>query len=199
MNAVQVRRFGVGLALASLCFGGLLGCGVDPAAEPLPATSVPHAVALVQLTISQGTKMHVTLSTPVGSEKSLVGDVLAARTTSVIEVGGRVAIPTGSIIRGRVTEVIPVTQGMNHSEKGGSVVLVFDKVTTPGGETERLAASLTGLASPTGKTAGIIGGSAAGGIGTVIVAGSKGKELNLPAGSDLILTIDRPLKTADRT
>jgi hypothetical protein len=154
---------------------------------------------MVPLTIPQGTTMHVTLSTPVGSEKSLVGDALAARTTGAIEVGGRIAIPAGSIIRGRVTEVIPVTQGMNHSEKGGSVVLIFDTVTTPGGDTEMLAASLTSLVSSAGKTAGIIGGSATGGIGTAIVAGSKGKELNLPRGSDLILTLDRPLKTADRT
>jgi hypothetical protein len=154
---------------------------------------------MVQLTIPQGTKVHVVLSTPVGSERSLVGDAVTATTTGAIEVGGRIAIPTGSIIRGRVTEVIPVTTGMKLSEKGGSVVLTFGKIKTPGGDTVMLTATLTGLAGSGGKTAGIIGGSAAGGIGTAIVAGTKGQELKLPAGSDLILTIDRPLKMADRT
>ena len=222
MNGIHVRHIGLGLALASLCFGGLLGCGAAPSAQPPPPTSAPRAVAKVQLTIPEGTQVHVTLSTAVGSETSQVGDALTATTTGAIEVGGRTAIPAGSIIRGRVAEVMPGTKGMHISEKGGSVVLAFDKVTTPGGDSERLAASLTSLASSTGKTAGIIGGSAAGGallgkilgghtkdaaigavvgggIGTAIVAGTKGKELKIPAGTDLILTLDQPLKMAEST
>jgi hypothetical protein len=197
MNAVRVREIGLGFALAGLCFAGLLGCGTEPSAQPLAPTA-PHAVAMVELTIAQGTQVHVTLSTPVRSERSMAGDAIAATTTGAIEVGGRIAIPTGSIIRGRVTEVISGT-GMRSSEKGGSVVLTFDRVTTPGGHIEKLAASLTGLPGSDGKTAGIIGGSGAGGIGTTIVAGSRGKELRIPAGTELILTLDQPLTTIDKT
>ena len=154
---------------------------------------------MVQLTIPQGTQVHVTLSTPVRSERSMAGDALAATTTVAIEVGGRIAIPAGSIIRGRVKEVIPGTKGTSTSEKGGSVVVSFDRITTPGGDTEKLAVSLTSLPGSDGKPAGIIGGSAAGGIGTTIGAGTKGEVLNLPAGSVLILTLDHPLTMAYKT
>jgi len=222
MNPIQVRRVGISIALTSLFIGGLLGCAADPLAQQQTPTksSAPH-VTMARLTIPQGTEVHVTLSTPVGSETSQVGDSLTATTTENIEIGGKIAIPSGSIIRGHVAEVTPGTKGMHISEKGGSVVLTFNNVTTPAGDSEPLAASLTSMASSTGKTAGIIGGSAAGGallgkilggdskdaaigavvgggIGTAIVAGTKGKELKIPAGTDLILTLSQSLKMVDR-
>lgn len=221
MNPVHVRRIGTGVALTSLFFGGLLGCAGQPTAETLVETSAPRAVQTARLTVPQGTEVHVTLSTAVGSETSQVGDALTATTTNAVMVGGRTAIPAGSIIRGRVSDVVQGTKGLDISEKGGSVVLSFEKVTTPRGDSEPLSASLTRMASSTGKTAGIIGGSAAGGailgkilggstkdaaigavvgggIGTGIAAGTKGKELKIPAGTDLVLTLDEPLKIADR-
>jgi hypothetical protein len=224
MNCIQARRVGISIALTSLFVGGLLGCAAEPLAQQQTPTKSASAgtVAQARLTIPEGTEVHVTLSTPVGSETSKVGEALTATTTENIEIGGRIAIPSGSIIRGHVAEVTPGTTGMHISEKGGSVVLAFNKVTTPAGDSEPLAASLTSMASSTGKTAGIIGGSAAGGallgkilghdtkdaaigavvgggIGTAIVAGTKGKELKIPAGTDLILTLSQPLKMADRT
>lgn len=221
MNPIQVRRVGLTIVLTGLFTGGLLGCAADPVAQQLAPPKPSGAVALARLTVPQGTEVHVTLSTDVGSETSQVGDSLTATTTENIEIAGKIAIPAGSIIRGRVSEVTPGTKGMHISEKGGSVVLTFDKVTTPGGDSETLAASLTSMASSTGKTAGIIGGSAAGGallgkilgggskdaavgavvgggIGTAIVAGTKGKELKIPAGTDLILTLSQSLKMIDR-
>jgi len=222
MNNSQARRVGISIALTSLFLGGLLGCSAAPLAEQQTPTKSAGPVARARLTIPEGTEVHVTLSTPVGSETSQVGEALTATTTENIEIGGRIAIPSGSIIRGHVAEVTPGSKGMHISEKGGSVVLAFNKVTTPAGDSEPLAASLTSMASSTGKTAGIIGGSAAGGallgkilghdtkdaaigavvgggIGTAIVAGTKGKELKIPAGTDLILTLSQPLKMADRT
>jgi len=221
MNPIHVRRNGIGLVMGTLLFGGLSACAAQPSVQQPSQPDSPRAVAVVRLTVPQGTEVHVTLSTPVGSETSQVGDSLTATTTDAVVVGDRIAIPAGSIIRGRVTEVVPGTKGLNISEKGGAVVLSFDKVTTPRGDSEPMSASLTTMASSTGKTAGIIGGSAAGGavlgkilggstkdaalgavlgggIGTGIAAGTKGKELKIPAGTDLTLTLDQPLKIADR-
>lgn len=226
MNLVNVRRVGTGVALASLCLGGLLGCAAEPEAkpgtEPVTQAESPRPVQASHVTVPQGTLMHVTLSTSVGSETSQVGDALTATTTEGIVVGNRVAIPAGSTIRGEVTQVLPGTKGLHVSEKGGAVVLSFDRVTTPRGDSEPMNASLTSMAKSGGKTAGIIAGSAAGGallgkilggdtkdaaigavvgggIGTAIAAGTKGKELKIPAGTDLILTLDEPLKIADRS
>ena len=132
------------------------------------------------------------------------------------------AIPAGSTIQGHVTGVDPATKGLKISEKGGSVELAFTKVTTPVGDSAAMSSSLTSLASSKGKTAGIIGGSAAGGallgkiigghtkdaaigavvgggIGTGIAAGTKGKEVSIPAGSALAITLDQPLTIAQRS
>ena len=164
----------------------------------------------------------MTLSTAVGSETSHVGDTLTATTTSPVFVGDRLAIPTGSTIRGRVTDVVAGTKGLKVSEKGGAVGLSFDRVTTPEGHSTSMSASLASIASSTGKTAGIIGGSAAGGallgkilggstkdaaigavvgggIGTGIAAGTKGKELKISAGTPLALVLDQALTMTDRS
>jgi hypothetical protein len=176
----------------------------------------------VRLTVPGGTKLHMTLSSPVGSATSNPGDRVVGTTTSAIIVGDRVAIPAGSTIQGHVTAVDPATKGLKISDKGGSIALAFTKVTTPVGDSASMSSSLTSLASSKGKTAGIIGGSVAGGailgkiigghskdaaigavvgggIGTGIAAGTKGKEVVIPAGTDVAITLDQPLTIAQRS
>ena len=185
-------------------------------------SSGSRAPAVVRVTVAGGTEIHMTLATDIGSETSQVGDSLRGTTTTPILAGGRVAIPEGSTIYGHVTGVDPASKGLKISEKGGAVALSFNKVTTPQGYSTPISASLVKVASSTGKTAGIIGGSAAGGallgkilggstkdaavgavvgggIGTGIAAGTKGKKLVIPAGSDLVITLDQPLTIADRS
>lgn len=229
MTSLYTGRNRIGLLMATLLVAGLSACGPQqPASQddegaasaerPAPAP----APEVVRVTVPQGTEVYVTLSTPVGSETSQVGDSLTATTTAPVVVGDRVAIPMGSTIHGRVTEVLPGTKGLDISEKGGAVVLSFDEVTTPQGYSTPISASITSIAKSKGKTAGIIGGSAAGGallgkilggssedaavgavvgggIGTAIAAGTKGKELKIPAGTDLTMILDQALTITDRS
>jgi len=176
----------------------------------------------VSLTVPDGTQLHIVLSSAIGSATSMLGDRVVGTTTSAVLVGDRVAIPAGSTIQGRVTAVDPATKGLKISEKGGSLELAFTKVTTPVGDSATMSSSLTNLASSNGKTAAIIGGSTAGGailgkiigghtkdaaigavvgggIGTGIAAGTKGKEVVLPAGSALAITLDQPLTIVQRS
>ncbi len=213
----------MGLVLAVLLAAGLSACTSQessPEATDNPqktsASTAPRAPETVQVTVPRGTELSVTLSTTVGSATSHVGDSVSATTMTPIVVGDRVAIPTGSTIHGQVTGVGPATKGLDISEKGGVIVLAFDKVTTPGGQSAALSASLADFAKSAKKTAGIIGGSAAGGallgkilggdtkdaalgavlgggIGTGIAAGTKGKELKIPAGTEFLLTLDEEL------
>ena len=164
----------------------------------------------------------MTLSSPVGSATSHVGDSVTGTMTSAIVVGDDVAIPVGSTIFGRVTAVDPATKGLKVSEKGGGLVLSFTKVTTPAGYSSPMSGTLTRDASSHGKTAGIIGGSAAGGaalgkilggdtkdaaigavvgsgIGTGIAAGTKGKEVAIPAGTAVAVTLNQPLTIVPRS
>lgn len=182
----------------------------------------PRETEAVRVTVPEGTAVHVTLSSELSSATSVVGDTLTATTTEAVVVGSRVAIPEGSTIHGRVTGVSAGTKGLDVSEKGGVVAITFDEVTTPRGDSTAMSASLSSIAKSGKKTAGIIGGSAAGGavlgkilggstkdaavgavvgggIGTGIAAGTKGKELVIPAGTHLEITLDRPLTIADRT
>jgi hypothetical protein len=228
MSFQSYSRDRIGLLMASFLVAGLFACAQEPSSQeldPLPtasrSSSQPSAQA-VRVTVAQGTDIHVTLSTDVGSATSQVGDALRATTTAPVLAGGRVAIPEGSTIYGRVTEVAPAKKGLKISEKGGAVALSFGKVTTPQGYSTPMSASLVSVARSTGKTAGIIGGSAAGGallgkilggstkdaavgavlgggIGTGIAAGTRGKELVLPAGTNLVITLDHSLTIADRT
>jgi len=229
MNFQSVSRNRIGLLMATVLAGGLFACAqqplsqeTDPQSTTSRFSSQPSAPAVVRVSVAGGTQIHVILSTDVGSATSQVGDTLRATTTTAVLAGGRVAIPEGSTIYGRVTEVVPATKGLKISEKGGAVALSFSKVTTPQGYSTPLSASLVSVAKSSGKTAGIIGGSAAGGallgkilggstkdaavgavlgagIGTGIAAGTKGTELVIPAGTHLILTLDQSLTIADRS
>lgn len=188
----------------------------EPRREP---RSEPRSV---RVTVPAGTEVHLTLSSSVGSATSHVGDSVTGTTTDALVVGDRVAIPAGSTIHGRVTGVDPATKGLKVAEKGGGIVLSFTKVTTPGGDSAPMVGSLTSVAKSKGKTAGIIGGSAAGGailgkilggeskdaaigavvgggIGTGIAAGTKGKEVVIPSGTALAITLDEPFTISQRS
>ncbi|HEV8337158.1 MAG TPA: hypothetical protein VGR67_12135 [Candidatus Polarisedimenticolia bacterium] len=219
----------IGLLMAIFLVAGLLACAQAPSSQEAgvqQAYSAPssgsRARDVVRVTVPQGTEIHVTLSRDIGSATSQTGDALSATTTTPVLAGGRIAIPEGSTIYGRVTDVAPAKKGLKISEKGGAMALSFNKVRTPQGYSTPLSASLVSVASSTGKTAGIIGGSAAGGallgkilggstkdaavgavlgggIGTGIAAGTKGKELVIPAGTHLVITLDESLTIADRS
>jgi len=229
MRFQSCTRNRIGLLVATFLVAGLFACAHSPTSTEVDArqassgsSSRSSAPAVVRVTVAQGTQVHVTLSTTIDSETSQAGDSLSATTTTPVLAGGRVAIPEGSIIHGQVTDVVPATKGLKISEKGGAVALSFSKVTTPQGYSTPISASLVRIASSTGKTAGIIGGSAAGGaligkilggstkdaavgavlgggIGTGIAAGTKGKKLLIPAGTELLITLDQPLTIADRS
>jgi hypothetical protein len=172
---------------------------------------------LLRLSVPQGTEIHLTLADKVSSATSQAGDTFTGRTTDPVVVGDRVAIPVGSTIRGQVTNVLPAKKGLK--EKGGVITLSFDKVETPAGFSAPMSATVSSVGKSAKKTAGIIGGSAAGGallgkvlggstkdaalgavvggaIGTGIAAGTRGQEVEIPAGSHLAVTLDQPLTIA---
>mgnify|MGYP003579596840 CR=1 FL=1 len=184
---------------------------------PAPAPSQKPNAQPARLRVAQGTEIHIALSEGVGSGTSQVGDTFTARTTEPVVVGDRVAIPAGSTIRGQVSAVTPAKKGL--SDKGGMLTLSFDKVETPSGFSAPMSGTISSLAKSGKKTAGIIGGSAAGGailgkvlggstkdaavgavvggaIGTGIAAGTKGKEVEIPAGAHLSVTLNQALTIA---
>jgi tRNA A-37 threonylcarbamoyl transferase component Bud32 len=180
-----------------------------------PVVSVPRIPRSVRVTVASGTEIRLTLDAAVGSSSSHVGDSFTAMITEPVVAGDRVALPVGSTIRGRVSAAIPAKKGLG--DKAGSLTLSFDKVVTPDGFGAPMSAAMTSVGKTSGKkTAGAIGGSAAGGallgkvlgksrkdaavgavvgaaIGTGIAAGTRGEDVELPAGSPLTIKLDQPL------
>jgi hypothetical protein len=217
VRAVKIFSGCLVFALAAAC------TQQAPTEAPVSATEAktpeqapkPRAPQTVRVTVPQGTEIRMTLNAPVSSSSSQTGDTFTARTTDPVVVGNRVAIPAGSTIHGQVGDVVPAKKGLK--EKEGSISLSFDKVVTPTGYSAPMSAGIASVApKSTKKTAGIIGGSAAGGallgkvlggstkdaaigavvggaIGTGIAAGTRGKDVDIPAGSSITITLDQPL------
>lgn len=140
----------------------------EPAVAPRPE---PRRVPM---TIPAGTRLEVEILDTVSSEISQVGDPIAGRIAVPVTVDGRTAIPSGSRVEGRVTEVVP-------SRKiGGTARLGFTLDRLILGNGERVALDTAFVEEGKGqakKDAATIGGAAAGGaiLGRVIKKGDKTK------------------------
>ncbi len=183
--------------------------------EVEPVVGPPQIPRSIQLTVPAGAEIHLALDVPVGSSASRPGDPFTAKITDPVVTGDRVALPAGSVVHGHVSDTVPARKGLR--QKGGSLALSFDKVVTPYGAGAPMSAALTSIApKSTRRTAGAIGGGAAGGallgrllgkgtkdaavgaliggaIGTGIAAGTRGEDVEFPAGSPLTIKLDRAL------
>jgi hypothetical protein len=184
--------------------------GSETTRKPAPAP-VPETVAV---TVAEATQLKVKIEDPLNSATNQPGDHFKATLVDPVLAGDRVALAAGSVIEGTVTDVIPAKKGIK--ESGGSLTLSFDRITTAGGVSAEMNASISRVAKSTKKKAGTIAGGAAGGallgkilgkdtkdaaigavvggaIGTGIAAGTKGTEMKIDAGTEMIISLQRPL------
>ena len=186
----------------------------EPTAKSEPAPA-PKPEPVVK-TVAAGTDLDVELLDGASSKTSQPGNAVRARVTKAIVLDGLTVVPEGTIIHGTVTEAIPL------KKIGGaaSLGLRFDMLELPGGARSAIAAGLHEQGkSETGKDAGTIAGATAGGAllgrlfskngnktkgtligaavgaaaGTGAAAATKGKEVELPAGTPLTLHLEQPL------
>lgn len=181
-----------------------------PAAEPVPVSepTTPAAPAPVRPTpppappivVQAGTTFELTLENALSSRTSSVGDRVVARIESATDDDGEVVLPGGSYLEGRV-------EGARESGrvKGkAGVDVAFDQIVVRGqrygiatsslhfeadDSHKRDAAIVAGSAAAgailskitggSGKKGAVIGGAAGGGA----VLATKGKEIELPAGT----------------
>lgn len=183
----------------------------DPALDPAPRTgeaSAPAPRPVVMLTVPDGTPISLALTAPLSSQSTQPGDAVEAELTEAIEVGGRVALPVGTRLTGRVSEA--------HALKkvGGQARLAFslDPAVVDGREVPIEAHFAREGKSETGKDAAtiaagtaigiilgnqakkndrgkVIGGVLGGAAGTGIAVATKGETIELPAGTELRLTL----------
>jgi hypothetical protein len=171
---------------------------VEPAPEARPVRPEP----VESLRLREGTELKLRLETALSSETSREGDPVTARVESATDEGGRIALPGGTVLKGRVVEV-----KRSGRVKGRAMVAVdFDRIVVRG-RTSELEASPISAEAPDdhGRDAKIVGGAAAAGAilgaikdgkegfakgailggaaGTGAVLVTRGKDIEIPAGS----------------
>lgn len=88
-----------------------------------------------------GTELHVRLVTPVGSYASKPGSPVSAVLIAPVTVDDQTILPEGSMLNGAVQRVGKIGFGILHET--ASLVLNFNEVTLPGGETFPLSTRVT--------------------------------------------------------
>jgi hypothetical protein len=178
---------------------------------PTSSEAVP-APEPVLLTVPAGTLVVVEFQESLSSHTSQVGQEFRTRITQAVAAQGGIAIPAGSTLLGEVTEAEPA------QKVGGRARLSLDfhSLYLPSGQTYPVTAVFSDKGkSQTGKDAAIIGGATLGGailgnavdpgegtkIGAIVggVAGAiaakktKGKPVEVPAGTVMTLELSQPV------
>lgn len=165
------------------------------------------------LTLPAGKKIKMDLDDSLSTATSHVGDTFMATVNKTIHLEGGtvVAIPRGSKVKGTVIEIESAKRVKGEAKLG----VRFDSLELTDGTSVPITASLSTEADSTKKrdAATIAGGAAAGAvlgriigkdgkdallgavvggaIGTGVVLGTKGKEVELPPGTELVLQLDQ--------
>ncbi|MGD9904593.1 MAG: hypothetical protein AB7U83_14100 [Vicinamibacterales bacterium] len=182
---------------------------IVPELEPV----APPAPEFVELTVPADAVVGLQLETTVSSERARVEDAVEARVTRDVRVGGRVAIPAGSLVHGTVTEVIrggKVRERARLSVRfhtvvlgsGDRLALRTDAITREGASPGRESAAKIGGAAVGGAILGaILGGGKGAAIGAGVGAGSgtaavmagDRNVVTIPAGSTVSVRIQQPV------
>lgn len=183
-----------------------------PARRPAPAIDAPRPAAPVpaepSLVLAEGSKLTLRFENALSSETSRAGDSVTARVEGATDPSGRVALPGGTVLRGKVVDA-----RQSGRVKGRARVSVdFDQIVVRG-RTHALDASTITVEAPDdhGRDAKIVGGAAAagaligaikdgkegfakgaliggaGGTGAVLV--TRGRDIQIPAGSRFTVTV----------
>jgi hypothetical protein len=179
--------------------------------ESAPASRPPRSTSSISsLEIPVGTEIDVRLQNSLNSGTAQVEDRFEGTTVADLNIEGRVAVPSGSVVRGVVTAVEPGTR----TNRTSKMTVSFDQVTVNGRSypirgTVTQAIEGEGIRGEAGRTAagagvgaiigGILGGFKGALAGILIggggtIAATEGKEVELPQGSILRVRLDSPVQ-----
>jgi hypothetical protein len=177
-------------------------------AEPRAEDREPPAVV-----VPEGTTLTVALESTVSSARNQAGDTFLGKLSEPIEAGGRVLVPAGAEVRGKVL----VAQGSGRVKGVARLAVAFDRLEVDGRKLEIETSSVDVTAQKQhGRDAKIAGGAAAAGalIGAIADGGSgaakgaliggaagggavlatKGKEVEFSAGNRLKVKLKKPVR-----
>ena len=185
------------------------------ASAPAPAKPKPTPVAAgpKNYVVPAGTSLSVQLPAELSTKTATVGQRVSGNLTNDIVVDGKVVAKAGALVQGSVTQVISGSKTIGGKPTLG---LTFDNLTFADGGDRPVNARITQVADKSDKgrdTAKIAGGAVAGGvvghqidgdqgkiIGALIGAAAgtaaakkTGKEVVLPAGTVVGMTLESPV------
>ena len=189
------------------------------------ASAVPAAAKSNTVSLPAGTEFEITLTTPVDTRTSNVGDKVEGTLVAPLVADGQTIADAGAVIRGEIAELQRASRAKSEEDRA-SVKFAFTSIQTVDGE-KTLAATVTNsegkmVAKSTGtRDKLIIGGSAIAGailgkvagkdtkstiigavggavVGTGAVMAAKGYELEVPAGSKISLRADAPVTVVSK-
>ncbi len=173
--------------------------------------------------VPAGSVVPVRLEQQLSTSENEPGDAFTATTTqTLLDDRGRVAIPAGALVRGRVLAV----EGADADGETSMLVLDFESITAAGRayplratvvdaqpeRRKRTATRETAVKVGAGAAAGailgqilgkdtestLIGAAAGAAAGTAIALGTRDVEAVLPAGSPMAIRLDAPLRIPTR-
>lgn len=179
--------------------------------QPKP-TPTPVAAGPKNYVVPAGTSLSVQLPAELSTKRAKIGQRISGNLTNDIVVDGKVVAKAGALVQGSVTEVISGSKTIGGKPTLG---ITFDNLTFEGGD-RPINARITQVADKSdkaGDTAKIAGGAVAGGVighqmdsdkGKVIgaligaaagtaAAKKTGKEVVLPAGTVIGMTLESPV------
>ncbi len=175
------------------------------------STSTPRSTSSVgSVDIPVGTEVDVRLQNSLNSGTAQVEDRFEGTTVADLNIDGRLAIPSGSLVRGVVTAVEPGTR----TNRTSKMTVSFDQLTVNGrsypirgtvtqaieGEGIRGEAGRTAAGAGVGAIIGGILGGVKGALAGILIGGggtiaaTEGKEVELPQGSILRVRMDSPVQ-----
>jgi hypothetical protein len=90
---------------------------------------LPVLSIIAQMVVPSGAHLRIRLNQPVGSWSSAVGTAVSAALIAPVIVNGRVALPVGSTVAGRIESITRVGLGIRHER--ASLGLEFTSLTSP--------------------------------------------------------------------
>jgi hypothetical protein len=177
-----------------------------------PAGSSAREPEAESVEVSEGTSLVVTLESTVSSARSQAGDTFLGKLSEPIEAGGRVLVPAGAEVRGKVL----AAEGSGRVKGRARLAVTFDGLEVKGRKLDIETSTVDVTAEKQhGRDAKVIGGAAAAGAligaiadggsgagkgaliggaaGTGAVLATKGKEVEFAAGNRLKVKLKKPL------
>lgn len=163
------------------------------------------------ISIPDGIEIPIVVEDNVSSKTARPEDRIVASVADSVRVAGRVVIPAGTEVRGVVRNVEPARRPAH----GGRLEMSFDSMMLDGqpvpmrsrvvrisehkldGSKAGLGALLGGvIGAVAGGKKGLLIGGVVGAAGAVVA--TKGDEVEIPAGTEIVLRLERPMDVARR-